>query len=102
MATKSDWPLGWFRVEAGHKRLWRDFLMARACLVVAVVLTLILALQWLPRLGGSAAREPIRVGILHSFSGTMAISERSVAEATLLAIEEINATGGLLGRVIEP
>ncbi|PJF27073.1 MAG: urea ABC transporter substrate-binding protein, partial [Phototrophicales bacterium] len=47
-------------------------------------------------------REPIRVGILHSLSGTMAISERAVVDATLLAIEEINAAGGVLGRQIEP
>lgn len=44
----------------------------------------------------------IKVGVLHSLSGTMAISETSVMEATLLAIEEINAAGGLLGRKIEP
>lgn len=47
-------------------------------------------------------REPIRVGILHSLSGTMAISERAVVDATLLAIEEINAAGGVLERQIEP
>ncbi|MGF1532164.1 MAG: urea ABC transporter substrate-binding protein [Bernardetiaceae bacterium] len=46
--------------------------------------------------------SPIKVGILHSLTGTMAISEQSVADATLLAIEEINAAGGLLGRRIEP
>ena len=40
--------------------------------------------------------------MLHSFSGTMAIRERAVAEATLLAVEEINAAGGLLGRTIAP
>jgi urea transport system substrate-binding protein len=40
--------------------------------------------------------------MLHSFSGTMAISERAVAEATLLAVEEINAARGLLGRTIAP
>jgi len=45
---------------------------------------------------------PIKVGILHSESGTMAISEQSVRDATLLAIEEINQNGGLLGRRIEP
>jgi urea transport system substrate-binding protein len=48
------------------------------------------------------ARPPIKAGILHSLSGTMAISERSVADATLLAIEEINQSKGLLGRKIEP
>lgn len=47
-------------------------------------------------------KEPIKVGVLHSFSGTMSISEKAVAEATLMAIEEINATGGVLGRQIEP
>ena len=46
--------------------------------------------------------DPIRVGILHSTTGPMAISERSMVEAELLAIEEINARGGLLGRRLEP
>lgn len=46
--------------------------------------------------------EPIRVGILHSLTGTMAISELSVVDATLLAIEEINQQGGVLGRLLEP
>ena len=45
--------------------------------------------------------DPIKVGILHSQSGTMASSEIPVAEATLMAIDEINANGGLLGRQIE-
>jgi len=44
---------------------------------------------------------PIKVGVLHSLSGTMAMSERPVMQATLLAIEDINAQGGLLGRKIE-
>lgn len=47
-------------------------------------------------------REAIRVGILHSLTGTMAISEQPVVDATLLAIEEINAAGGILGALIEP
>jgi len=45
---------------------------------------------------------PIQVGILHSLSGTMEMSERPVMQATLLAIEDINAQGGLLGRQVEP
>ena len=52
--------------------------------------------------GGDVSEPPIRVGILHSETGTMAISEKSVRDATLLAIEEINESGGLLGRRIEP
>jgi urea transport system substrate-binding protein len=46
--------------------------------------------------------NPIKVGVLHSLSGTMAISEKPVAEATLLAIDEINERGGVLGRQIQP
>ncbi len=45
---------------------------------------------------------PIKVGVLHSLSGTMEISEVSVKDATLLAIEEINASGGINGRKIAP
>jgi urea transport system substrate-binding protein len=49
----------------------------------------------------SAADDVIKVGILHSLSGTMAISEVSVKDATLLAIDEINKTGGVNGKQIE-
>ncbi len=44
----------------------------------------------------------VRVGILHSLSGTMAISEASLKDAELMAIAEINEAGGVLGRIIEP
>jgi urea transport system substrate-binding protein len=50
-----------------------------------------------PAAGGST----IKVGILHSLSGTMAISEKSVVDAENLAIEEINKAGGVLGKQIE-
>ena len=42
----------------------------------------------------SSDGDTIKVGILHSMSGTMAISEVSVKDAELMAIEEINAKGG--------
>ncbi len=45
--------------------------------------------------------KTIKVGILHSLSGTMAISEKSVVDAEQLAIEEINKAGGVLGSQIE-
>lgn len=45
---------------------------------------------------------PIKVGILHSLTGTMAISETSLKDAELMAIEEINKKGGVLGREIQP
>jgi urea transport system substrate-binding protein len=41
--------------------------------------------------------SPVKVGILHSLSGTMAISETSLKDVALMAIEEINAAGGVLG-----
>jgi urea transport system substrate-binding protein len=44
---------------------------------------------------------PIRVGILHSLTGTLADSESPVVDSALLAISELNAAGGLLGRPIE-
>jgi urea transport system substrate-binding protein len=45
---------------------------------------------------------PIKVGILHSLSGTMAISETSLKDVALMTIEEINEKGGVLGRKLEP
>jgi urea transport system substrate-binding protein len=49
----------------------------------------------------ATAGATIKVGILHSLSGTMAISEKSVVDAEKLAIKEINAAGGVLGKQIE-
>jgi urea transport system substrate-binding protein len=46
--------------------------------------------------------DTIKVGILHSLSGTMAISETTVVDAEMLAIKEINEAGGVLGKQIEP
>jgi urea transport system substrate-binding protein len=44
---------------------------------------------------------PIRIGVLHSLSGTMAGNEHPLVDAVRLAVEEINAAGGLLGRPVE-
>jgi urea transport system substrate-binding protein len=49
-----------------------------------------------------AQQGPIKVGILHSLSGTMAISETVLKDVALMAIEEINAKGGVMGRKLEP
>ena len=46
--------------------------------------------------------ETIKVGILHSLSGTMAISETSLKDTALMTINEINAAGGVLGKQLEP
>jgi urea transport system substrate-binding protein len=47
-----------------------------------------------------AAGGDVKVGVLHSLSGTMAISEVTVKNATQLAIDEINAAGGVMGKQI--
>lgn len=46
--------------------------------------------------------SPIKVGILHSQTGIMSMNELPLIDASLLAIEEINKSGGVLGRQIEP
>jgi urea transport system substrate-binding protein len=48
------------------------------------------------------AADTIKVGILHSLSGTMAISETTLKDTALMAIEEINAKGGVMGKKLEP
>ena len=48
------------------------------------------------------AADTIKVGILHSLSGTMAISETVLKDTVLMAIDEINAKGGVLGKKLEP
>jgi urea transport system substrate-binding protein len=56
-------------------------------------------------LGGNAfaqSGDTIKVGILHSLSGTMAISETVLKDTVLMAIDEINAKGGVLGKKLEP
>lgn len=49
----------------------------------------------------AASGETVKVGILHSLSGTMSISEVTVKNSELMAIKEINAKGGVLGKQIE-
>jgi len=60
-----------------------------------------LALATLGYSGLASAQETIKVGVLHSLSGTMAISETVLKDVALMAIDEINAKGGVLGKKIE-
>ncbi len=50
----------------------------------------------------AAASDTVKVGVLQSLTGTMAISEVTVKNATLLAIDQINAAGGVLGKQLVP
>lgn len=70
------------------------------CWTIALVLSVIMATAGAQEV--DSEESPIRIGILHSRTGTMAISEESLVHAALLAVEELNATGGVLGRPLIP
>ncbi len=88
----------------------RDHVNYCDCRTIKIVwLAIFLALtgsNFMPKGGliveGAEGRANIKVGILHSLTGTMAISERAVVDAVMLAINEINQQGGLLGRELNP
>ena len=75
-------------------------LRARVQSLMVVTAATILTLTTLA--GCAEAVEPVKVGVLHSLTGTMAISETSLRDVVLMAIDEINAAGGVLGKPIEP
>ena len=72
--------------------------------VLAVTAGVAVAQGWRPGaalgLDSWLAGEPVRIGLLHSQSGYLAISEKSLVDAEILAIEEVNAAGGVNGRQI--
>ena len=72
-----------------------------AGLIALLLLAGFLAAFFFRGSGATASRQPLKVGVLHSRTGTMAISEKPVIDATLFAIEELNAKGGVLGRKVE-
>lgn len=51
---------------------------------------------------GARAEDTVKIGVLQSLSGTMAISEVTVKNAEIMAIDEINASGGVLGKKLVP
>ncbi|NBX04533.1 MAG: urea ABC transporter substrate-binding protein [Betaproteobacteria bacterium] len=75
-----------------HRRSHLQFLNSFLALLCALFLLS-------PR---AQAAETIKVGVLHSLSGTMAISEKMLKDTVLMAIDEINAKGGVLGKKLEP
>ena len=74
---------------------------SRRTFIKATVLSTALASIGLASFGALAA-DTIKVGVLHSLSGTMAISETALKNVALMTIEEINAAGGVLGKQLEP
>jgi urea transport system substrate-binding protein len=77
-------------------------LFARRLLVVTLLAAFPVLCVWPGASVQGQTKEPIKVGILHSLTGTMAISEKSLKDAELMAIEEINAKGGVMGRKVVP
>ena len=69
-------------------------------IVVFLALAALAAGAWLVGDRLLVDRTPIVVGILHSETGPMAVSERPMIESEILALEEVNAAGGLLGRPV--
>ena len=65
------------------------------------VLSSLMTLSGLASVSALAA-DTIKVGILHSLSGTMAISETALKETALMTIDEINKAGGVMGKKLEP
>jgi urea transport system substrate-binding protein len=55
----------------------------------------------LSAVGVASAADTIKIGVLHSLSGTMAISETALKNTVLMTIDEINAAGGVLGKKLE-
>ncbi len=75
--------------------------MKKIIIASTIIVVLAIAGGWFYNSRRSTTSAPIKVGILHSLTGTMAISEKSVVDSTLMAIEEINQKGGLSGRRID-
>jgi urea transport system substrate-binding protein len=69
--------------------------------IKATALTVALATAGLASFAAHAA-DTIKVGVLHSLSGTMAISETALKETVLMTIDEINKSGGVMGKKLEP
>ena len=71
-------------------------------LTIVACMVLLHAAGFLFTAANASAEETVKIGVLHSLSGTMAISETSLRDVVLMAAEEINAKGGVLGKKIEP
>lgn len=73
--------------------------MQKKIALVSFTVILIVAIAYLLL---KKEEQPVYIGVLHSLSGTMSMSEKGVVKATLAAIEEVNKAGGILGRKLEP
>jgi urea transport system substrate-binding protein len=96
-------PLAAFTRSRLNQHLYRSHTMNPSRRLAAKSLTAVtLGLAALGYSSIASAQDTIKVGVLHSLSGTMAISESVLKDTVLMAIDEINAKGGLLGKKLEP
>ena len=82
---------------------WK-FILGAAVAALIVVASLIIGLGWNSFASLIAVRHqalpPIRLGLLHSQSGLLSLSEKSILDAEIMAIDEINTSGGVGGRQV--
>lgn len=83
-----------------HARVY-DAVLATLAPLRCTLATLIVVAGVLGSAAHAQSPEPIRVGVLHSLSGTMAISETTLKDTVLMLVEAQNKKGGLLGRPLE-
>jgi urea transport system substrate-binding protein len=79
----------------------KEFPMQRRNFIKATAVSLAFAAAGFASAPAVAA-DTIKVGILHSLSGTMAISETALKETALMTIDQINKAGGVMGKKLEP
>ena len=80
---------------------YRRLFIKRVAVVAMFAATTTLSLSVLVP-GAQAQTKTVKVGVLHSLSGTMAISETVLKDVALMTFDEINANGGVMGYKIEP
>ena len=87
----------------GHAARASGCPLSRVLAVLGVALLVLAAVAAVAETGSGKSGDsaPIRVGILHSETGSLAVSEIPVIDATLMAIDELNAHGGINGRKIQ-
>lgn len=76
-------------------------MLKKRCLLSSFLITTALVLSFSTISCKKNSEKVVKIGLLHSLTGSMAISETSVLEAELLAVKELNASGGVLGHRIE-
>jgi urea transport system substrate-binding protein len=79
-----------------------DSMAKRRLVLKTLAASVALAAAGVTSFSALAQQKSVKVGVLHSLSGTMAISETVLKDVALMAFDEINAKGGVMGMKIEP